>query len=983
MNSVMTGQKNQGICICTRLLRITIVTPVVHRRPSNERQLTFAGLAPGPFAGLVLADNGASVTRIDRPSAGPSSDVLSRGKRSLVVDSKRESGRRLLEEMIARADVLIDPFRPGVLERLGLGPELFFGDGKGKKGLNEKLIYARIVGFPRTGPHKDMAGHDINYIALSGAMAMLPGEGKPTFPLNLLADFGGGGVICALGILLALVERGRTGKGQVVNADMVSGTRYIASFPLIQSFIGSGPLAGERGTNLLDGGAPFYNTYTCKDGGWMTVGCLEPQFFAVFIDKFVQALRAESFDPLRGWHPDASAQFDSDMWPQMNEYLTKGFLTHPRDFWAQLFHGTDACAVPVLTPQEAAKLAAASIPTPHPEISAQRSVPPDVFESKKVILTPGKHTQEVLKGYGLSEERVRALEAEVNSINLAASGKAIFVGWGHVSGVQLAPPILHRMASKQLKQISRSEVEKHNTPEDLWVIIDAEVYDLSRFKAMHPGGLSVLLDPEIAGQDATEAFFSLHRQEVLTKPQYQRLKVGIIEGEKPQIHGRIAGELSKVPYSEPTWLAHGYHSPYYTDRHRVFQKAVRKFFDEVVYYDAIDREADGKRPSQSVIDKMAEIEMHAMRLGPGKHLQGRVLMNGLVTPEEFDYFHELIITQEFARSSLRGYGDGLLGGKVIGLPPVLNFGSDAIKAKVLPEVLSGKKFICLAISEAHAGSDVMGLQTTAVKSEDGKEWIINGSKKWITNGTFADYFTVGCKTEDGFTVILVERGPGVETKPIKTSYSSTAGTAYITFDNVRVPVENTLGEEGGGIFVMLSNFNHERWVMCCSSAQSQRGISQSIFILLYFDDINTQCYHTVEECLKWTTQRKVFGKPLHSQAVIRSKLAGMISRAEAVQSWLENITYQMCNMSYKQQAGKLAGQIALLKSFSTSCGQDTARDAVQVFGGRGITQTGMGKYIEHYYRTIPFDALLGGAEDVLADLGVRQALRQMPKNAKL
>jgi hypothetical protein len=216
------------------------------------------------------------------------------------------------------------------------------------------------------------------------------------------------------------------------------------------------------------------------------------------------------------------------------------------------------------------------------------------------------------------------------------------------------------MASKQLKQIARSEVEKHNTPDDLWVIIDAEVYDLSRFKAMHPGGLSVLLDPEIAGQDATEAFFSLHRQEVLTKPQYQRLKVGIIEGEKPEIHGRIAGALSKVPYGEPTWLADGYHSPYYTDRHRVFQKAVRKFFDEVVYFDAIDREADGKRPSQSVIDKMAEIEMHAMRLGPGKHLQGRVLMNGLVTPEEFDYFHELIITQEFARSSLRGYGDGMV-----------------------------------------------------------------------------------------------------------------------------------------------------------------------------------------------------------------------------------------------------------------------------------------------------------------------------------
>ncbi|KAG6918633.1 hypothetical protein DXG01_012752 [Tephrocybe rancida] len=363
---------------------------------------------------------------------------------------------------------------------------------------------------------------------------------------------------------------------------------------------------------------------------------------------------------------------------------------------------------------------------------------------------------------------------------------------------------------------------------------------------------------------------------------------------------------------------------------------------------------------------MAVLNMHAMRMGPGKHLQGRTLMNGLVKPEEFDYFHEvrnpkhlhtncslrsispqLIITQEFARSSLRGYGDGLLGGKVIGLPPVLNFGSEELKAKIVPEVLSGKKFICLAISEAHAGSDVMGLQTSAVKSEDGKEWIINGLSLYRTqvllrliqdlyqearNGLLMEPSKL-TYAQDGFTVILVERGPGVETKQIKTSYSTTAGTAYITFDDVRVPVGNTLGEEGGGIFVMLSNFNHERWVMCCASARSQRGI--------------------IEECLKWTTQRKVFGKPLHSQA------------------------------SYRQQASKLAGQIAFLKSYSTACGQETARDAVQIFGGRGITATGMGQYIEHYHRTIPFDALLGGAEDVLADLGVRQALRAMPQNARL
>ncbi|KII89884.1 hypothetical protein PLICRDRAFT_159111 [Plicaturopsis crispa FD-325 SS-3] len=517
------------------------------------------------------------------------------------------------------------------------------------------------------------------------------------------------------------------------------------------------------------------------------------------------------------------------------------------------------------------------------------------------------------------------------------------------------------MSDKLLKQFSRDEVAKHNKDGDLWVIVDTKVFDLTRFKNLHPGGSFVLVD--IAGQDATEAFYSLHRHEILEKPQYQRLQIGTIAEEQSSLSSTLPGELSQVPYAEPTWLAKGYHSPYYTEGHRKFQAAMRAFHDEWIYPDAQAREEDGKRPAQSVIDAMAAKNLHAMRMGPGKHLQGLTLMDGLVTPEKFDYFHELIITQEFSRCGARGYGDGLQGGCVIGLPPVLNFGSDELKAKVVPEVLSGKKFICLAISEAHAGSDVMGLQTTATKTEDEKYWIINGSKKWITNGTFADYFTVGCKTEDGFTVILVERSEGVETRQIKTSYSTTAGTAYITFENVKVPVGNTLGPEGGGIFVILSNFNHERWVMCCASARSQRSI--------------------VEECLKWTAQRKAFGKPLNSLAVIRSKLAAMIARAESVQNWLESITYQMNNMSYKEQSSKLAGQIAFLKSYSTQCGQETARDAVQIFGGRGITKSGMGRFIEHYHRTIPFDSLLGGAEDVLADLGVRQAMRGMPKDARL
>jgi len=256
---------------------------------------------------------------------------------------------------------------------------------------------------------------------------------------------------------------------------------------------------------------------------------------------------------------------------------------------------------------------------------------------------------------------------------------------------------------------------------------------------------------------------------------------------------------------------------------------------------------------------------------------------------------------------------------------------------------------------------VGGLQTTAVR--EGDYWVVTGTKTWLTNGTFADYFTTGCRTETGFTVMLIERGPGVATKQIKTSYSSVAGTAYVTFDKVRVPVSNTLGPVGGGMQVILSNFNHERWMVTATSISAQRL--------------------AVEECLKWATQRIVFGKPLTSQAVIRAKLGKMISRVEACQNWFESVTHQMNNMSYEEMSSRLAGPIGLLKQFVSRCGRETAEDATQIFGGRALTTTGMGKFIENYHRTSGFDAILAGAEDVLGDLGVRQALKKMPPGAKL
>ncbi|KAI0714465.1 CoA-transferase family III [Cerioporus squamosus] len=385
----------------------------------------FAGLAPGPMAGMILADFGADVVRVDRPSgvaaAVPTPDVLARGKRSIAIDPKTSSGYAVVRKLVEQADVLIDPFRPGVMERLKLGPEVFLGDEKtGVQGCNKRLIYARLVGFPREGPHKDMAGHDVNYLALSGVLAMLPGEGKPTFPLNILADFAGGGALCAMGILLALVERTRSGLGQVVNTDMVSGARYLSSFPLLLARLHSTTFGDPRGTGLLDGGAPFYNVYTCADGRWMSVACLEPQFFRTFVRHFVGALPKE-FALDDGWRLEEEHQVDTDAWPRMKEYMERGFKSQPRDYWAGVFQDTDSCAVPVLSVEEAAALAWATtrggpIPHPHPHLARTPSEIPSKLQasdlSQTTQLARGAHTEEILSELGVGADEQAKLRAE-------------------------------------------------------------------------------------------------------------------------------------------------------------------------------------------------------------------------------------------------------------------------------------------------------------------------------------------------------------------------------------------------------------------------------------------------------------------------------------------------------------------------------------------------------------------------------------------
>ncbi|KAH7138071.1 acyl-CoA dehydrogenase family protein [Dendryphion nanum] len=504
--------------------------------------------------------------------------------------------------------------------------------------------------------------------------------------------------------------------------------------------------------------------------------------------------------------------------------------------------------------------------------------------------------------------------------------------------------------------LTREAVATHNTGEDLWCIIDHKVYDLSEFVDAHPGG-SVVLE-QVAGTDATAAFYNLHRQEVLQK--YSSLCIGTLENETPEVIVPKAGDLSPVPYAEPLWLRPQFKSPYFNESHRALQKKVREFVDLYVTPEARQKEKDGTYISQELIDRMAQNDILGMRLGPGKHLHGKNLF-GVVKGEQFDYLHDMIQAQEFSRANSRGFQDGNMAGMMISLTAVLQWMKESdMKKRVVEEVLSGKEKMCLAITEAFAGSDVAGLRTTAEKTPDGKHYIVRGTKKWITNGMFCNYFVTGCKTDKGFTVLLIPRQEGVETTLIKTSYSTTAGTAFVEFNNVKVPVENILGEEHKGFTVIMSNFNHERFMMVCGVARFSRTV--------------------LEECLKWSNQRIVFSAPLISQPAIRQKLAKMISLVESTQAWLESIAYQMTNMTYTEQSKHLGGPIGLLKSHATRAAHEIADEAVNIFGGRGLTQSGMGSVVEMFHRTYKFDAILGGTEEILADLGVRQAMKGFPKS---
>jgi alpha-methylacyl-CoA racemase len=293
-----------------------------------------AGIGPGPHAAMILGDLGADVVRIERPGKGGAvpvgtRDSMLRNRRSVAADLKSDEGRELVLRLIAKADVLIEGYRPGVTERLGLGP-----DDCAK--VNERLIYARMTGWGQTGPRSQQAGHDINYISLNGLLHAVGRKGeRPVPPLNLAGDFGGGSMFLLVGILSALWERQTSGKGQVIDAAMIDGSSVLVQ--MMWSFRASGMWSDERGANMLDTGAPYYDTYETSDGKYVAVGAIEPQFYA----QLLHGLGLDAAD-LPGQHDAARAE-------ELRATFTEAFAAHDRDHWAKVFNGTDACVTPVLS----------------------------------------------------------------------------------------------------------------------------------------------------------------------------------------------------------------------------------------------------------------------------------------------------------------------------------------------------------------------------------------------------------------------------------------------------------------------------------------------------------------------------------------------------------------------------------------------------------------------------------------------------------
>ena len=362
--------------------------------------IELAGIGPGPFCGMMLSDMGAEVIRIDRPGGGEVApkDVLARNRRSVSLDLKQPAGVEAVLRLVESADGLFEGFRPGVTERLGLGPEQCMAR-------NPRLVYGRMTGWGQDGPMAQAAGHDINYIGLAGALHAIGRRGEgPVPPLNLVGDFGGGGMLLAFGMVCGMLEAQKSGSGQVVDAAMVDGAASLMA--MFFSFAASGGFSDQRGTNMLDGGAHFYDTYETKDGKHICIGSIEPQFYALLVEK--AELDADKYAP----------QMDASLWPELKADLQQVFLTRTQAEWCEIMEGTDVCFAPVLSifeapdhPHNKARNTFLEVDGVMQQAPAPRfsRTTPEVSHGARI---PGQDTLSVLVDHGFSADEIDALRSD-------------------------------------------------------------------------------------------------------------------------------------------------------------------------------------------------------------------------------------------------------------------------------------------------------------------------------------------------------------------------------------------------------------------------------------------------------------------------------------------------------------------------------------------------------------------------------------------
>lgn len=433
----------------------------------------------------------------------------------------------------------------------------------------------------------------------------------------------------------------------------------------------------------------------------------------------------------------------------------------------------------------------------------------------------------------------------------------------------------------------------------------------------------------------------------------------------------MSTKSSPIPFAEPSYLC-GLPSPYFQATHLAFQQRCRAFFNEHFLPYVLEWETAGTVPEHvwTLFNKHNMLLPNLKSPLPVKWLRRLGLNDILGVPvDEWDYLHTAIWVDERARAGVSGPSASLTPGFAYAIPPILNFGSEALQEKFLPLLLPGHARACIAITEPQAGSDVANIQTTAVKSVDGRHYVVNGEKKWITNGIWSDYATMAVRTggagPTGISLLVVplKNHPGVTMRRLQVSGQQAGGTTYIELDDVKVPVENLVGKEGEGMKYTMTNFNHERFLISC-------GVTRQARVAL-------------STAVEYAMKREAFGKTLMDQPVVRHRIAKAAADLETLQSWIFEFVYQLNHLSKEQADEKLGGPTALLKAKAGMVFNDCAQTAVLIFGGNGYTRTGQGELVEKLYRDVMGARIPGGSEDVLLDLAVRLLVKGFKKQASL